>query len=459
VGRNKGKSKDFHVSRFTFHEGAAMKRVWITLGLVLAVVVGCTSGQTGGRQASETQTAQEQAAQTEGVVWASGKLVPERWAGLSPAIAGVVRAVHVGEGDAVEAGQLLVELEDGVLRSPVETAAAALAQAEAARDKLLAGATPAQIAAAEADLASAKAGAAQGEADLEQAREAVAAAQGEVTIARARYDELASRPTRAELLQAQREINLAQLAVNNAQAAYDLVKGNPDIAARPESLALQQATASLDTARGAHAVIAQGATRPQLAVAKAQVEAAKSQAEVAAAAIPSAEARVQSARAVVDRAQAALDGLTAGATAQERAMAEAQVASARAAQTTAQAQLAQARVFAPFAGQVGALPARPGEMATPGQALLTLGDTSRMRVETTDLRETDVGRLKTGMAVEVTFDALPGRTFQGKIRQIAPMSSADKGSTNYTVIVDVPGLDAALRWGMTAFVNINTIAD
>jgi hypothetical protein len=34
------------------------------------------------------------------------------------------------------------------------------------------------------------------------------------------------------------------------------------------------------------------------------------------------------------------------------------------------------------------------------------------------------------------------------------MSSAEKGSTNYTVIVDVTDLDPALRWGMTAFANI-----
>jgi RND family efflux transporter MFP subunit len=162
---------------------------------------------------------------------------------------------------------------------------------------------------------------------------------------------------------------------------------------------------------------------------------------------------------VVDRAQAALDGLTAGATAEQRVMAEARVASARAALATTRAQLAQTQVIAPFTGQAGAVTARPGEMATPGQALLTLGDTSQMHVETTDSRETDVGRLKTGMGVEVTFDALPGRAFQGTIRKIAPMSSAEKGSTNYTVIVDVPGLDASLRWGMTAFVNIQTVGD
>ena len=58
------------------------------------------------------------------------------------------------------------------------------------------------------------------------------------------------------------------------------------------------------------------------------------------------------------------------------------------------------------------------------------------------------------MPVELTFDALPGRAFQGKIARIAPMSTTEKGSTNFTVIVEMPDLDPSLRWGMTAFVNI-----
>ena len=66
----------------------------------------------------------------------------------------------------------------------------------------------------------------------------------------------------------------------------------------------------------------------------------------------------------------------------------------------------------PFAGQVGAVYLRTGELATPGQPVLALGDTGIMRVETTDLRETYVARLAVGMPVEVTFDALPGQTFR-----------------------------------------------
>jgi multidrug efflux pump subunit AcrA (membrane-fusion protein) len=58
------------------------------------------------------------------------------------------------------------------------------------------------------------------------------------------------------------------------------------------------------------------------------------------------------------------------------------------------------------------------------------------------------------MPVEVTFDAVPDRIFAGTVTQVAPVSNADKGSTNYTVDVQVAALDPSLRWGMTAFVNI-----
>jgi multidrug efflux pump subunit AcrA (membrane-fusion protein) len=56
--------------------------------------------------------------------------------------------------------------------------------------------------------------------------------------------------------------------------------------------------------------------------------------------------------------------------------------------------------------------------------------------------------------VEVTFDSLPDRIFTGTITHIAPVSNTDKGSTNYTLRITIPDLDESLRWGMTAFINI-----
>jgi HlyD family secretion protein len=437
-----------------------MKRLLIVLGVIVLLIAGWsgyrayTAQRAAGEATSQDAANAQVAATPEDVIWASGKLVPVQWAGLSPATSGTVRAVYVNEGDQVESGRVLIELDNAVLQSQVQVAEASVTEAEAARDKLLAGATASQVAAARAEVAAVQAGLAQAQAGLAQAEEAATAAAAQVAIARAQYAELASRPTAAELQTAVQEVELARLALEHAQAAYDLVRGDPHIGALPESLALQQATANLNAAKAAYNVLAQGATPQQLAAAKAQVDAAQAQTEVAKAGIPQAESNLRAAQAAIDRAQATLDGLLAGATPEDRAMAEARVAAAKAALAVAQAQLHETQVSAPFAGQIGNLLTRPGELATPGQPLLMLGDTSQMRVETTDLREADVTRLKTGMPVEITFDALPGRTFQGKVLHIAPMSNAEKGSTNYTVIITAADLDPSLRWGMTAFVNI-----
>lgn len=432
-----------------------MKRTWIIIAVIAVVLVGGYFAYRAYQARNAPAPVEEEIeAPTEDVIWASGKLVPVRWAAVSPMAAGTVKTVHVAEGERAETGDLLVELDNSVLLGQVQAAEAALAEAAAARAKLLAGATPAESAAAAADVAAAEAALAQAQAGLQQVADGVAAAQAQVAVAEAQYRVLASPPNEASRRAAESQLGQARAALSQAQAAYDAVKGDPHIAARPEALALQQSTLAQAAAQAAYDLALQGATPQQLAVARAQVGAAQAQVAVAQGQAPAAEAAVTSAQAQVARATAAMDRLQAGATAEDRAIADATVQAAQAALNIAQAQLAQTQIAAPFSGEIGAVYLRPGELAVAGQPALILGDTSDMQVETSDLRETDVSKLAVGQRVEVTFDALPGEAFEGKIARIASMSSTEKGSTNYTVIVTVAGLDPSLRWGMTAFVNI-----
>ncbi|MCB0115424.1 MAG: HlyD family efflux transporter periplasmic adaptor subunit [Caldilineaceae bacterium] len=391
----------------------------------------------------------------ENVIWASGKLVPVTWASLSPMQGGTVTKINVSVGDWVQEGDVLLEVQNGMLTSQVEMAAAALDEAKAAHDKLMSGAGAADLAAAQAQLSAANASVALAQGRLLEAQSAVALARSELTIAQQQYNELASHPTQAEIAAAQAEVDIAQAAVTQAQASYNLVRGDPNIGSRPESLALQQATETLKAAQARYTLSTQGASQQELAVASAQIEAARARVTVAESQIPAAEAAVASAQAGVDSAQAALDKLNEGATESEIAMSQARVRSALASLVSAQVQLGQTQVIAPFAGQIGSVDIHLGELAAGGQPLILLGDTNTMQIETTDLRETDVARLDPGLPVEVTFDALPNRTFSGEIVRIAPVSTTDKGSTNYTVTVDVAELDEHLRWGMTAFTNIS----
>lgn len=412
------------------------------------------NGQT--RSVEEAEALAPPVDDLENVIWASGKLVPMRWANLSPMQGGNIQAIHVQEGQWVSAGELLAEIDAAAADSQIEIASAAVAEARAAHDKLLAGATPSEIAAAEASLAAANAQVAVAEGQLLQAQTGVTQAEAQLLITQQQYNELASRPTVAERNAAAAQIDIAQAAVNQAQAAYNQVRGDPNIGLRPEALVLQQATEGLKAAQAQYQVAIQGATPQQLAVAAAHITSAQSQVAVAQAQIPAAQASVLSAQATVASAQAALDRVNAGATAEDIAISAAHMRSALAALTSTHAQKRQSQIVAPFEGQVGSVNLRLGEPAGPGQPVLLLGDVRQMEVETTDLRETDVVRLREGLEVEVTFDSLPDRVFTGSITHIAPVSNTDKGSTNYTLRIDIPDLDENLRWGMTAFINIQT---
>ena len=437
-----------------------MKRIIILVVVVIVIAGGgywayntYANSEADSAARQETDVAADELAN---VIWASGELQPRVWAGLSTATTGIVSRIPVDEGAWVQTGDLLLELQNGVLKSDVEVAAAQVAEAQAALDKLLAGATAAEIASANADLSAAVARVAQAAGQMLEAEAAINVVKTQTNIAENQYAELASHPTPAELEAALAEEAIAEAAVNHAQAAYNLVRGDPNIVARPESLALQEATASLEAARAKTRMIKEGATAEQLAVAQSQINAVKEEIAAAESRTAGAEAAVQSAMAERTSAQAELDRLLAGAMQEDIAIAEARVASAMAALGSAQAALEQSQIRAPMDGQIGTVNLRIGEMATPAQFVILLGQTDDMHVETTDLRETDVVNVELGMPVEVTFDALPDTIFDGAVAKIAPVSNTEKGSTNYTVEIDVADLDESLRWGMTAFVNIET---
>jgi multidrug resistance efflux pump len=97
---------------------------------------------------------------------------------------------------------------------------------------------------------------------------------------------------------------------------------------------------------------------------------------------------------------------------------------------------------------------REGEQVQQGSLILTLGDLSTLRVETTDLDEIDVAQIALGQEADITFDAFPDRVFTGRVIRINPMSEPGGGGVNYTTIIELEELAPEIRWGMTAFVDI-----
>jgi HlyD family secretion protein len=107
---------------------------------------------------------------------------------------------------------------------------------------------------------------------------------------------------------------------------------------------------------------------------------------------------------------------------------KAQGAEAQAAYDAAEDALRKSSVRAPFDGIVYALPVKQGAYVQTGDLLLQLGDLSKMLVRSF-VDEPDIGRLVSGQKIEVTWDAVPGRIWNGVVSTI-PSTVKLRGARN-----------------------------
>jgi HlyD family secretion protein len=132
-------------------------------------------------------------------------------------------------------------------------------------------------------------------------------------------------------------------------------------------------------------------------------------------------------------------------------------------------QLSETDVRAPIRGVVTRRYREVGELVMSGTTgfgegtpILQVADLSQMRVRL-NLNELDVAKVRVGMPVEITVDALPERKFRGVVRKIAPAAqsnpqqqTASLGVVKFAVEVYLSQTDDALRPGMTARCRILT---
>jgi HlyD family secretion protein len=83
-------------------------------------------------------------------------------------------------------------------------------------------------------------------------------------------------------------------------------------------------------------------------------------------------------------------------------------------------------VRAPFAGTVYFLPAKAGAFVQIGDLLLQEADLSQLQVRAF-VDEPEIGRLALGQTVRITWDALPGKFWQGTVASL-PSTVINRGS-------------------------------
>jgi HlyD family secretion protein len=121
----------------------------------------------------------------------------------------------------------------------------------------------------------------------------------------------------------------------------------------------------------------------------------------------------------------------------ELATAENAVANAQVTLDDAKTTLAGATLIAPFDGVILTVAGQAGDTASSDTSFITLADLNNPRIDFT-VDETDMDKVAIGEEAVVTFDAIEGKTFTGKVTQINPQLQTSSG---YQVIEGLVQLD------------------
>jgi len=340
------------------------------------------------------------------IVGATGTVRANQTALLTWATTGQIADIVVEVGDKVNAGQQLANLVDTSLPQTVILASADLVTAQRNLDNLLHSNTAF----------------AQAQVNLTKAQKAYNSAAGnQLSPNTTRYS------NQDQIDQARSAVVIAQDKVNKAQDYYnrfsEVGDNDPLKAAALNSLAnarqnLEQAQKNLNYYLNVPSSFDVAQSDANFALAKAQLE----------------------------DAQREYDRLKNGPDAQDILAAQAHI-------TALQATIDMARLTAPFPGTVTQINNMIGDEVTPGAVSFRIDDLSHYLVDVL-VSEVDINRIKVGQTANLSFDAISGQTYSGKIMSASRVGTSSANGVNFTVTVEVLNPDDQVLPGMTAAVNI-----
>ncbi len=233
------------------------------------------------------------------------------------------------------------------------------------------------------------------------------------------------------------EIEAAQSAVDQALSAV-----------RSADAVVEQAKAALDYVRRNYNRTRNGydtglATKDDLDKMELEYEKAKTGYEQAV-------AQQKAMQAQLSAAESKLSLLKAGATPGTIEALKADVSRNEAALQLAENALKNAAIRSPINGVVIRKNVNPGEMAQPGMPLITVVNMDEVKVEVS-VPEDQVNLIQEGSAAEIKVTNVPGKSFQGIVSFVSPVS--DPNSNTFPVKLTVKNPDRLLRAGSVAEVS------
>jgi HlyD family secretion protein len=144
----------------------------------------------------------------------------------------------------------------------------------------------------------------------------------------------------------------------------------------------------------------------------------------------------------------------------DRAVAEAKLHEAEADVRLAERRIADTVVRSPIAGVVYSLPVRMGAYLNAGDPVASVGVLDRLRVRVY-IDEPELGRIAKGLPVNITWDALPGKQWEGTVEQlptqVQPLGTRQVGEVLCTI--ENPGQELVPGTNVNAAIRASVVAN
>lgn len=140
---------------------------------------------------------------------------------------------------------------------------------------------------------------------------------------------------------------------------------------------------------------------------------------------------------------------------EKKALVEAQLNNAKAQAAAAQEAVENFELTAPFDGIVTDINTKLNELIGTEKYAVQVADLSAWYVETSDLTELEVVKVREGQPVLIEADALPGLQFNGTVETVSQSYIMQGGDVLYSVRIKLTDNDPQMRWGMTVQATFN----
>ncbi len=363
---------------------------------------------------------------------------------LAAEVSAQATRVRVGKGDAVNAGDVLVDLDDSAMQTNLREADAAVRAAQSNLDQVNEKARPGAVAVAEAAVSQANADLTAANAALADANRALESKQDISSQAQVWNGKVSA---------AQAEVGRMEATLASIKNQLDLAQKDLSTSGKMQFAILQKQQQAAEASLSAAQVTLQGNQRV-LDIYQQMLD----QPLELIAAQHAAARQVDAAKAGLQVAQAERDIVRRAPQVEAVALAQARLNAAKASHGLTQAQARRYAIASPLSGTVVGHSVEIGETVRPGSTLLTIADTREFEM-TLFVPIRSMGALRVGQAASIRAPSLPGKTFDGKVTYIAPESefkpaniynSQERSEMVFAVRVTVPNPNGELKAGLPA---------